>query len=212
MSNLCNNTEYIIGPEDELTSLKKKLDKWNKTDKLYDILINSGIGTKTQNNQVLNTKGDPYEYYGVINDPFELYKHPKVGQAISFSSLTSYRPMPEMWHDILRKHAPNCHYLYSSAEPGTNLYHSNDTEHKIFQDEYIIDHFFYKEEDVPEKVRELFKDIDSPYDHTKKEAMEIIQSLLEKPNNNITEIELEFGNKNYIFITPYEFERDENQL
>lgn len=223
MPNWCNNTEYIIGPKNELEHLIRKLKSWEKTGSLKDFAQGSGIGKRDKYNNIYNDKNMPYDYNGQLNDEFEYNESKHIGPHIYFSSLTTYKPMPEIWHDILRKHAPNCKYLYSSEEAGNQLYQSNDTEHIIFPEEYIIDIWLYPDEPIPKQIKEYFETYKgSRFDHTRKEVCHLLQAVLKTKETNITKLIDQFNKTkkrwlkpnslSYIDIIPYTFKKDNNQL
>lgn len=218
MPNWCYNQEVIIGPEDEIRPLYNDLSKWTSEE-----YIENGFGTEWLGHIVARgiNESREYENYacrGKIIDLFEPEKTDDDSEyKISFSSETAWGPMPEMWHALLEKRAPNCRYYYYAEEPGCEIYCSNDVEHENFTRESVITAYVENEDMkyLSDELRHNLQWDDSYYGYSCKDIKDILSNLFDDKNasmeelvNRFNEEYGSFGDGSFITIHIIVYEED----
>ncbi len=213
MPNWCINSEIITGPKEEIEPLYHNLCKWIEESNessadnwgLANIVESAGF-KPFDGEKGFRCRGD------IVND-FELEDIDNKESKISFSSETAWAPMPEMWLGIVKKYAPNCKYYYFSEEPGMDLYISNDTEHRFFNEEIYLD-IYLDPKDSPKKYTKAFG-TESSWDYTKNEIITILQKMLRTTKTDLTLLierfnkkqKKELKDKGYVYINPIIYEK-----
>ena len=139
MPNWCSSEERIFGPRKEIVPLFQNIRKW--TSKKYR---ENGFGNLWLGSIVLGAgfevDGDGENHLrcraALSSDP-ELYDGEEEGSYISFTSVTAWIPMRDMWEKILARHASNCKYLFRSEECGMGYYATNDRDGGFFPEDFL---------------------------------------------------------------------------
>lgn len=158
MANICENSEYIYGPKeqmleiydlfDELFTDNKDVDKNNKGDHSISFFINK-LGLEDLN---LYSRCEILEYVKDYDKEENLY-------FISFESYSAWSSMYETWDEILRKKFPDCKYAFKSEESGFGIYYVRDPYNRFG----IVDYHVYIEtyaNDVPDVIADLIDEYD----------------------------------------------------
>lgn len=160
MPNWCYNSEYIVGPKEQVKPLYDKLTKWIHDDVCKNDFHNGWIGNIVAHSGINGDKEPDSKKYlcrGELEDEFEYEENDTEG-IISFSTTTAWGPFPETWGAVIKKHAPAARYYYMADEPNMAIYESNDINHKFFNEEFVVSYGFWNKDTLPEIYKKEFED------------------------------------------------------
>jgi hypothetical protein len=130
MPNWCYTSYRIVGKEEEVRDLYKKMDELENMKKS---LIRNDFGTSWMGNLVHELGAD----WKKVNcrgwwDGLEIQ-----GAELRFYVESAWSPLVEV-HALIKKTYPSLKIYYSAEEEGTELYETNDAEGRFFPDRYIL--------------------------------------------------------------------------
>lgn len=209
MPNWCLNEERIVGSRKEVISFFHKLAAW--TSKTYvengcgclwlgNILL--GAGFEMDNELRLKCRGSFVDEPRLHDDGEEVIH-------ISFTSMTVWRPMNEIWDMVLKLHAPNCKHIFRSVESGMGYFVTNDGDGCFFPEDFFVDCYMDDPASIPKQLRNIKGTT------CEDDMLFILQSFLHTDSKDVGKLvdrfnqmadEGAFGERNFIRI--YRFQLD----
>lgn len=207
MPNWCFNCERIIGPRSEIVPFLEKLREWTRRNYrkndfghgwLGNIVLGAGFKVDGENGLYCR---------GVLVDAPELCDEDEETLWISFSSQTAWCPVRKMWEEVLKRHAPNCKYIFCSGEPGMGYYAKNDRDGSFFPEDFFVDCCVEHPDLAPKGIEEIAGDMDETtvrkflqgFLHTDSEDTDALVEQFHGMGDNGM-----FGEGNFIRIHHYE--------
>lgn len=153
MANVCNNTEYIYGPKEQMFELYALFEELFTSDKDTD-KITRGVHPVSFFIEKLGLEDLNLYSRCEIEEYLEDYDENENLYFLSFDSYSAWSPMYETWDEILRKKFPDCKYAFVSVEPGFEIYEIRDPYDKFGVLDYHVNIEIYTD-DLPEPVAKL---------------------------------------------------------
>ena len=137
MANVCENSEYIFGPKDQMLKLYDIFDELFTKDKNSDKNTH-GVHSITYiikklglEDLKLYSRCEIIEYNKDYDEEEDLY-------ILSFDSYSAWNSMYETWDEILRIKFPDCKYAFLSIESGCGIYDIRDPYDRFSVLDYYV--------------------------------------------------------------------------
>ena len=213
MPNWCSVEEIIVGPEEEVQNIHDKMIEWTKKSFIKtdfgdqwigNIVIGAGF-----NYEELDCRGSVFDIDLAVMDDVDCKT-----AFFGFNSEVAWGAIPDTWHAILEKHAPNCKYYYRAIETGMCEFYTNDKNKDFFKEDYFISSCIADDDSLPDSIKSIEDDfdlIDGESYWEKDDLVNILQKILNTTETDIDKLiehfeEIDLGHEdNYINI--YKIER-----
>ena len=201
----CANNIYIVGEnETELENLYLKIQEWTRRS-----YRENGFGDKWLGNIVIGAgfSEETYECRGSITGDFWLNREDGV---LEVQTETAWKPMNEMWHAVIEKYAPSCHFHAMSVEHGFGIYIIEEDKgfDSVFKNDMFVDFdetLDFSSDHIPLWTTKLMEEETFTTDYFRKQVVPLYgdistESLVERCNEKLKDV---FTDK-YICIEKYD--------